>query len=89
MKESVEIQSTIHNYESAFGISLYFASNIVFLVGMGDIMPENLKEITLLIAMMLLGIFIFAYITADIGALIAGMNRPLKEYRETIHSLEK
>lgn len=56
---------------------------------MGDITPENLTEITLVTLITLIGIFVFAYIIADLCALVAGLNRPLREYRETIQSLEK
>ena len=64
----------IRNPKHQYVISLYFAIMTLTTVGYGDVLPQNMAEYGLMIVMMFLGGFMWAYIIGSVCAVTATLD---------------
>ena len=72
----------IRNPKHQYVISLYFAIMTLTTVGYGDVLPQNMAEYSLMIVMMFLGGFMWAYIIGSVCAVTATLDIKKIEHQQ-------
>lgn len=89
MAQAVQTKQLIPCYEHPETLATYFGANTLFLVGYGDVLPNNDIDIVVVCILMLFGIFIVCFCTAQLCATFALTQHFRQDFQENVFSLGK
>lgn len=84
MTDAIQLSHAMPCHEHPVALSTYFGTMALFLVGYGDVLPNSKMDFIFVFVLMVLGVFLISFCTAQLCATFSLSDRFRRDFQENV-----